>query len=650
MMKRLLKSLFVGAFLAAGVNAFAIAPTIADLPEVSIGDNEDNISTDNNFFVFTNAFAFDTYVSDPDSTVSSLIWSFDEGNPTGPNWFTINGLPPVAVGDAAIAAEEVAGGVNRINPGPGFNIRSGNVFATFRDVIFSPPPTVLPYPDPVNPDKAAHQAGKVVRFYVSDGTQVASQDTLVKTVDDTFDALSPSCTFSTAQTDSFTTDVSTVNPVNPGWFFDSAGTAATGAYNAGAQSLAITVTANAANTYKIGTWQTTLPDWLPYSFVGNQRAVRGKFYVYASGTTPATANNIPLLRVKLTNTVAVASTLEVLHTNNNADDTLTRDFAPSFTAGAPSLYRVDLDPVDVPALSLPSGIGGTGRTFECYHTTPQGNGTLHLAESSIGTYSINSCTPLTVLPSKTYNPGDFANFDGTAYDGFRLIGGGAGVFGTSDRTAGQVPTVTHSGVTGLTLSSVGMPSANLGVATADPTPFGKVAGSVVPADWAALLRWEQGKQYSVRWHITSTQQTNRQSQMRLRTRSVGFGWSQKLEIGGAYPSNNAEVQAVAQQTLPGVGTGNPEKIGTENGGWYNLIFHSPLDPDIRADVAGPIATKMPNLSALPPPGSTTANLRSAVLIGLDLVDTISPGVNKNLEEGLFTIDQVQIRVHNKVAD
>jgi hypothetical protein len=649
MMKRLLQSLFAGAFLAAGVNAFAIAPTIADLPEVTIGDAEQNIGTDNNFFVFTNAFAFDSYVSDPDSTVSSLIWSFDEGNPIGPNWFNINDKPPVAVGAGAIAAEEAANGVNRLNPGAGFDIRLGQPFATFRDVIFSPPPTNLPYPDPNPVDAASHLAGKAVRFYVSDGTNVTSQDTLVNSEDDGFDALSPSCTYSTAQDDNFTTDVSNANPAGPGWFYSEGAdinNLASGIYEAGAQSLSIQVGVQPVPGFTITNWASTLPDWMPYGFVGSSNVARGKFYVYAAGQSPATANRIPDLRLKLSNGVAVASTLEVLHTNNFADDNFGAELAPSFNSAAPSIYRVDYDPVDVPVLAAnagPSGLGGIQRTFEAYGITPQNNGKIHLTQSEIGVYPL-TCTPFSVAPSKSYAAADFANFDGTNYDAYRLVGFGPGNPGSADRTAGQIPVITHSGATGVTLSSIAMPSSNLGLAVADFTPFGKVAGSVVPADYAALVRVEEGKQYSIRWHMTSTRQTNLQSQIRLRSKSARFNWSQKLEIGSAWPSNNATVQQIAQQTLPGVGTANPD------GGWYHMILHTPLSGDIRADIAGPITTKMPLLSAAPGPGSTTADLRRAVQIGVDLVDTISANANAPLEQGLFVIDEVQIRTHNLVAD
>jgi hypothetical protein len=142
-----------------------------------------------------------------------------------------------------------------------------------------------------------------------------------------------------------------------------------------------------------------------------------------------------------------------------------------------------------------------------------------------------------------------------------------------------------------------------------------------------------------------------QSQIRLRARSARFNWNHKLEIGGSRASNNATAQLIATQTLPGIGCLNPDKKPSANGGWYHQIFHPHLNGDIRADVAGPLSTKMPLQSAVPGPGSPSSDTRRALFIGVDLVDSLSPPSNSpQLEEGLFTIDEVQIRVHPLVAD
>ena len=75
----------------------------------------------------------------------------------------------------------------------------------------------------------------------------------------------------------------------------------------------------------------------------------------------------------------------------------------------------------------------------------------------------------------------------------------------------------------------------------------------------------QQAQYKVRFHLTAIQQSNRQPQIRMRARSVKFNWTQKYEIGDAWAGGTAN-NTIAQQLLPGIGTMNPDKTGSENGG------------------------------------------------------------------------------------
>lgn len=65
----------------ASVSGYANAPTIKDIPDVVISDQEDNPSgstVDINFFRYLNVFNIMTYTTDDDTTPTSLVWGFQE--------------------------------------------------------------------------------------------------------------------------------------------------------------------------------------------------------------------------------------------------------------------------------------------------------------------------------------------------------------------------------------------------------------------------------------------------------------------------------------------------------------------------------------------------------------------------------------------
>jgi hypothetical protein len=158
------------------------------------------------------------------------------------------------------------------------------------------------------------------------------------------------------------------------------------------------------------------------------------------------------------------------------------------------------------------------------------------------------------------------------------------------------------------------------------------------SDNTQRVRIEQGKQYRLRWHVASTRPTNLQSQIRMRTRTLRYAWSHKLEIGGAWPTNGVAGQNIAQQALPGVGTQNPDKMGTEipgtfDGGWYTTYFQSPL--------------VIP--ATQPGPGSSLPSLRD-LKCALDLIDTLSNGPGAAFEGGLFALDRIEVGEFPAIPD
>lgn len=402
--------------------------------------------------------------------------------------------------------------------------------------------------------------------------------------------------------------------------------------------------------YRVAGWMTDSSRWLPYSSVGSDNVVRGKFYVFALPSNPAQGNTIPNLRLRLATRYAQNSMLEVFnHTNLSAsDELLEQELRPSTDPARPSLYRVDFDPIDVPYLASHASTEGIAAGFEAYAMFPQDTGSIALTELVLGTYP-SLITPDSIPPVKTYAPtasdaGNLAsNQPGAVKDLFSVLFTSTteGDFGTRDGTYG--PTYAE-GNFGVTVSSVGFDNTRggtrLAVAAID---FG------TDADYPSRLRVEPNKQYKLRFHVTSSSPSNRNPQLRLRARSIRFAWSQKLEIGGALSAGSIN-NTIAAESLPGVGCLNPERIGSEtNGGWYTMIFHTPMSLDIRSDGSGDLAARMPNIWNEPGPGANALSRRD-LRVGFDLLDTLSPPPNGLLEEGNFTIDRIEIRAYTLVAD
>ena len=402
------------------------------------------------------------------------------------------------------------------------------------------------------------------------------------------------------------------------------------------------------NRFRLTGWITDSARQLPYSSVGAANVVRAKFFVYTTGQqNPSLLNTIPNMRLRVANRFAVNSMLEVFnHLNSDpATDPFARELRPSSDPARPSLYRVDHVPVHVPFLADNAGTEGVSRGFEAYSTDPQDNGYVALAESHIGTY------PAWVLDEAV---GDAREWFTTAGDagGLRLSlpgaslsimsllpGANPGDFPVAETDPATSEPVHSESSVGVTLDTTAVPPNVIGVAIRDFT-----AGT----DRTKFLRVEEGIQYRIRYHLTSTQQSNRNAQVRLRARTVRFSWAQKVEVGGAYAAGVAN-NTIAQQALPGVGSLNPDKIASEDGGWYTMVFHSPLNGDIRPESGGTLGLRMPNLSTQPGPG-VNADSRRDLRLGLDLIDTLSFGPNAALEEGRVTVDRIVVTENYLVDD
>ncbi|MCX7719103.1 MAG: CSLREA domain-containing protein [Candidatus Sumerlaeaceae bacterium] len=408
------------------------------------------------------------------------------------------------------------------------------------------------------------------------------------------------------------------------------------------------------NRFRIAGIISNFSEWL--LAVPSNQVVRGTYRVYAAGQpNPTDYNQIPNLRLRLSNRFAVNAMLEVFHHDTNEGDAAQRarlaELRPSQIAARPSVYRVDYDPIDVPYLAANSATEGVLRGAEAYAIHPTDTGYIALTEACTAVYPSSLIAPeynlMMNYSTSLVDAGELRAFFPASELSLLSLAPGAteGEFATVDPLA-PLPTYAESR-SGITLASAAVPTNRIGVASREINIDGSATVS-----YATRPRVEPRKVYSIRWHLTSTQQVNRQAQIRLRARTIKFGWSQKLEIGGAWGTGGGGLyplnanNSIAQQTLPGVGCLNPDKRKPgEPGGWYTLIMHSPMNADIRGEPPGtPVSAVMPNISAQPG-NFINAPSRRDIFTGIDLVDTLSGGAGRFLEAGQVTADAIEIREH-----
>lgn len=713
MKKGLLTTLLAAAVTASGIQAgYANAPVISPLPDVQIGDAEDNTGmTDNNYFVYTNAFSLNTYASDDLLTAGQLLWSFSEaGLVSGPDdntqWFTVNNKGPLTVGNANVGAayagpakdprlvpnNNPSGGSKRINEPQ--NYFDPN-YASFRDIVLSPgtgPLTTSFNPTPAQ--KALHAQGKYVHFFLSDGVNVTSDVIIVKSVDNATDQKSTG--FTRLRDNQFTTSA--------GWFqinptklagYDPDGSGPQPAlpndlqrtdFDPGTGSLRAYVgtgvgTASTARylreKFRIIGWKEIARDdafalidggvppataqsmaanstEMKYSEVGANNWVRAKFHIFATGQTGPNKNQIPSLRVRITGQGYAWGTFqEVLHhSSGSPSDTVSRDLAPSTNPASATIYRVDVDPPEIPSYTINGGstTQGLSRTFETYsqQQEPQENGYLALTESSIGVYPI----PVGGTVIKTYGSTEFVTMNSN--NGTQQAGGTEriGQIHTYDADNLALESITYNGgahpsglfaqnppntivftsdPSGISASTVGVDTLGVKFAIAAVDwPQGTAAdfvpvGTATHPNYALRARVEPGKQYKVTFTATATVAATQNAQLRFRASNIDFAYNPRLEVGGSQGGG-----VLAHEYLPGVGT----KWAP---GQYNLLFVTPFS------VNGPNPA---TIAAEPGPGVSLPSYRD-IHPGFDILDEYA---NPQISKGHVKVSGITITTYPMVAD
>jgi len=178
MKKGLILTLATVAVVLLSTVSYGYAPIISNIPDVWIGDSEDNLAgpppVDLNFFRFTNAFNFDQYVTkdihDEDQSTTNVRWSFLADSA---DLVTINGLESLSDATEALKPEDVGKELTSY-PNIGTPPRATSL-ATFRDIHDSPTTSLPPYGDPTG-----HELNTIITIYASNGTKANSKPLVVR--------------------------------------------------------------------------------------------------------------------------------------------------------------------------------------------------------------------------------------------------------------------------------------------------------------------------------------------------------------------------------------------------------------------------------------------------------------------------------------
>jgi hypothetical protein len=421
-------------------------------------------------------------------------------------------------------------------------------------------------------------------------------------------------------------------------------------------ALLMTLTTN-TQTRVVG-WREDPELDLPYSSIGPDKVARASFALYsvpAPGSDPSPDPNevssVPNFRLRLMQNFVINSMLEVNHNSGNTDPAmrhLAREFAPSSDPVRPSIYTVDLDPVEIPYLlgsagatvGVQRGVETVGVINGLQPDFQYVQGTIGMTDSSVGTYPYPNAGLPGNIPVKTYESGllssDFTN-NSVLLTKFQVDRDPLFAGIVSGLTFDTSVTLTK-GSNGITVDTRQVPASKVAVAAVDFL-IGNADDETRPE---ARLRVDPERLYKISFIIGSDGLTTNTPQIRLRARTAKFQWTQILELGGAAAAGSEAGRTIAAQALPGTNSQNAELYNV--GGEYHLWFSSPLSSGIRADVPGTLFDKFPLLMAQPGMGDPSPQSARDLKIGFDIIDTISAGIGQESEAAMnINLYSIEIR-------
>jgi peptidoglycan/xylan/chitin deacetylase (PgdA/CDA1 family) len=355
----------------------------------------------------------------------------------------------------------------------------------------------------------------------------------------------------------------------------------------------------------------------------------------------------PNLRFRIGQRFAVSAVQEVLHhsPNDPEGNRLGLDLRPSSDPENPSVYRLGFEPIRVPYYDS-SPEEEIQRTFEAMASDPIQQGYLALVESSLATGRPRPLNQGSLLKNYIKGTGDLTRvvFGSYAVETSQLENLPPGLLPVFlDAAPGAVTSLGHN--LPITLDTRGVPGNYIQVFTADLH-----RGAEGDDDLRNRARIAPDEDYRVRFLVGSEVSPDRNAQIRLRARTAKFVFAQRLELGGVWATGNELTgnAAIAMQAMPGPGTlhPNPEAPGSSRV-WYTMIFPSPLDPRIRPEFSPdtPLTVSMPTLGNMDPPGVDQGGLaasRRDILLGIDLIDTLSPGPRRAEETGHVALHEITV--------
>jgi hypothetical protein len=378
---------------------------------------------------------------------------------------------------------------------------------------------------------------------------------------------------------------------------------------------------------------------LPYSSIGPGNYVRAKYGVYYSGPGDSASgtlfNQVPNFRLSLRTRGVVTTQLEINHNaqiaGSPAQSTVTRELGPSKDPAKPSVYRVNMNPEDAPHWTN-STTEGVQRGFESLVSGAEFSfvqGVLAVTESSIATYPepANNVTVVkSFLPGGTPGNSSFDNptivlarLGYSASELFRYVAGPSATdyFNPAilNVTVNSEPNLSiTTSVGGITVNSAGLGTNRIGVVDA------AFNGGIFGDTNATRLRVEPDRLYRLAFRLKQDGASDTAPFIRFGARTVGFGYNATYELLGGRGLPAGDGRIALAQVLPG--TGNQLPLTAGDGTFYQLVFSSPMNGGIRADIQGSLDQKFPNLSSEPGPGVDQPSLRN-INFSFTVADSLS---------------------------